>query len=83
MSPSAGTNDLVALAFNLDDGDLVKAQPEALGSGKQADTSNVPFFTSKNVTLDPGESTDVKITTRTTNCHCLYKFQIVVVKRTA
>jgi hypothetical protein len=79
-SPSAGTNDLVALGFNLDEGDLVSAQPETQGGGRRADTSNLPFFSTKNVTLDPGESTDVKITTRTEHCHCLYKFQVVVVK---
>jgi hypothetical protein len=80
VSPSAGTNDLVALGFNLDEGDLVSAQPETLGGGGRADTSNLPFFSTKNVTLDPGESTDVKITTRTEHCHCLYKFQVVIVK---
>jgi hypothetical protein len=75
MSPSARTNDLVALGF-----DLVEAQPETLGSGRRADTSGLPFFSTKNVTLDPGESTDIKLTTQTDHCHCLYKLQIVIVK---
>jgi hypothetical protein len=80
ISPSAGTNDLVALGFDLDSGDLVAAQPEKLGEGRNTDTSDMPFFSTKNVTLDPGESSDIKITTRTTECHCLYKFEVVLVK---
>lgn len=79
VSPSAGTNELVALAFDLDSGDLVSAQPEN-AEGSQADTSNLPFFSTKNVTLDPGETTEIKITTRTKECHCLYNFEVVVVK---
>jgi hypothetical protein len=80
VSPSAGTNDLVALGFNLDDGDLVSAQPEISAESSAADRSNLPFFSTKNVTLDSGETTDIKITARTAHCHCLYKFQVVVVK---
>jgi hypothetical protein len=81
QAPSAGTNDLVDLSFNLDSGDVVAAQPENTGpEGSQADTSNLPFFSTKDVTLDPGESTDIKITTRTALCHCTYDFEVQVVK---
>lgn len=80
VSPSAGTNDLVALAFDLDSGDLVVAQPEKLGAGRDTDTSEMPFFSTKNVTLDPGESADIKITTRAQDCHCLYTFVVEMVK---
>jgi hypothetical protein len=81
QAPSAGTNDLVDLGFNLDSGDVVAAQPEKTGpEGSQADTSNLPFFSTKDVTLDPGESTDIKITARTAHCHCTYDFEVQVVK---
>jgi hypothetical protein len=81
QAPSAGTNDLVDLGFNLDSGDVVAAQPEKTGpAGSQADTSNLPFFSTKDVTLDPGESTDIKITARTAHCHCTYDFEVQVVK---
>ncbi|ABM15237.1 hypothetical protein [Mycolicibacterium vanbaalenii] len=79
MSPGAGTNEIVALGFNLDDGDLVSAQPDVEPKSAEAE-ADLPFFSTKNITLDPGESTDVKITTRTTECLCLYKFEIEVVK---
>jgi hypothetical protein len=81
QAPSAGTNDLVDLGFDLDSGDLVAAQPEKTGpEGSQADTSQLPFFSTKDVTLDPGESIDIKITTRTEHCHCRYNFEVEVVK---
>ncbi len=79
MSPGAGTNEIVALGYDLDDGDVVAAQPDIEPKSSEAD-ADLPFFSTKNITLDPGESTDVKITTRTTECLCLYKFEIVVVK---
>ncbi|WP_165606819.1 hypothetical protein, partial [Mycolicibacterium iranicum] len=79
MSPGAGTNDIVALGFDLDDGDEVSAQPDIQGAAPEAG-ANLPFFSTKNITLDPGESTDVKITTRTTECFCEYRFDIEVVK---
>ena len=81
QAPSAGTNDLVDLGFDLDSGDLVAAQPEKSGpEASQADTSNMPFFSTKDVTLDSGESTDIKITTRTALCHCSYRFEVEMVK---
>jgi hypothetical protein len=80
VSPGAGTNDLVSLVFDLDSGDLVAARPEKLGAGRDVDTSEMPFFSTKNVTLDPGESTDIKITTKTDGCHCLYKFEVEMVR---
>ncbi|MFJ4658870.1 hypothetical protein ACIP5Y_47005 [Nocardia sp. NPDC088792] len=75
-------NDVIDLAFDLNKGDLVPAVPEVDSTNKTAkspDVAAMPFFSDKDATLDPRESIDMKLTTRTQTCFCLYSFEAVII----
>jgi len=74
-SPSAGLNELIQLDFDLDAGDEVEAGEAGVEPGADAE----PFFSTHNVTLDPGETTDFRITTRAAGCLCRYRFAVEIV----
>lgn len=78
-APSAGVNEIIHLEFDLDSGDVVPAiEGTTDGSASSADAE--PFFSARNVTLDPGETTDFRLTTRATRCLCKYRFELEIVK---
>ena len=78
-APSAGVNEIIHLEFDLDSGDVVPAiKGTADGSAPSADAK--PFFSTRNVTLDPGETADFRLTAKSTRCLCKYRFELEIVK---
>jgi hypothetical protein len=79
-APSAGLNDLIDLSFDLDSGDSVAAVEAAANAEAPSKGGETSFFSTKNVTLDPGETTDIRLTTTTRRCLCRYRFVLEIVK---
>jgi hypothetical protein len=79
-APSAGARSLVSLLFNLDAGDVVEAQT---ASPDPFPTSQGPYFATHDVSLDPGETIELKLTVTTRTCYCQYNFEIEVVRNLA
>lgn len=78
-APSAGLNEIIHLEFDLDSGDVVPAiKGTAAGSAPSAGAK--PFFSTRNVTLDPGETTDFRLTAKSAHCLCRYRFELEIVK---
>lgn len=76
-APSAGANSLVSLLFDLDAGDVVEAQT---ASRDPLPKPQGPYFAANDVTLDPGETIDLKLSVVARTCYCRYNFEIEVVK---
>jgi len=43
-------------------------------------TRLLQFFAEKNITLDPGETTDVKLDVFAKRCYCQYRFEIEMIR---
>lgn len=76
-APSAGGNDLIDLRFDLDSGDAVIAMTPA--SSPSAPLVLVPFFSVKNISLEPGESVDLQIQASSRTCLCRYRLDVEIV----
>ena len=72
-SPSAGANELVGLLFPLDREDVVDAQTPSQDALPQPTGK---FFGTKNITLDPGETIDLKLIVTARECFCRYLFEL-------
>ena len=78
-APSAGANELIPLLFNLDKGDSVAASTPVSVRGSPT-TSLESFFAKNNVSLNPGETTDIQIGVSSHSCYCRYKFEVEIIK---
>jgi hypothetical protein len=67
----------VSLLFDLDVGDVVEAQT---ASPDPFPKSQGAYFASHDVSLDPGETIELKLTVITRTCYCRYNFEIEVVR---
>jgi hypothetical protein len=76
-SPSAGANELVQLLFALDAGDVVDA---AVPSQDRLLEPAGQYFTTKDITLDAGETIDLKLTVTARTCLCQYRFVLDILK---
>ena len=78
-APSAGATPLVSLLFDLDTGDRVDAQKTS-GFGLAPQGS---YFDANDVTLNPGETQQFKLSVVARTCLCHYKFELDILKGTA
>jgi hypothetical protein len=75
-APPAGENELIDLRFDLTHGDLV----DAMTPVSEESATLEPYFSKRNVSLDPGESTELQLRISADGCLCRYQFAIEVIK---
>lgn len=78
-APSAGSNELIELLFDLDRDDVIAAStPISIPSSPT--TALESFFSGNDITLDPGETIDMKLGVSTRTCFCRYRFELEIVR---